>query len=149
MIWKTAEFRITNMLVILWILEIIVGILLVLAVLMQVTREGVLGSMFGGGAQSIFGPKGPTTLLEKLTFGLIGLFFLITIAITKISVPSTSAPERLPEVPSPEDILPPENVTSPEVLKLPQEQQTPTSYQPSAFPPTPTQSTPTQDMPAP
>lgn len=98
------------MLIFLWILEIIVGVLLVLAVLMQVGRGETIASMFGGGAQSIFGPKGPTTILEKITFGLIAAFFVITLGIAKISSTKTfapPAPQLPPEIPtSPENLLP-------------------------------------------
>lgn len=97
------------MLVFLWVLEILVGILLVLAVLMQVGRGESIGAMFGGGAQSIFGPKGPTTILEKITLGLIAAFFLITLGIAKVSTTRTFTPpqpEAPPEIPYPEGLIP-------------------------------------------
>lgn len=101
--------KIYVMLVFLWILEILVGILLVLAVLMQVGRGESISTMFGGGAQSIFGPKGPTTILEKITLGLIAAFFIITIGISKLSTTRTiTTPEPMapPEIPSPENLIP-------------------------------------------
>lgn len=93
------------MIVILWILEIIVGILLVISVLLQV-RGGDAGAFFGG-TQSIFGPRGPTTILEKMTYGLIGAFFIITLLISKFSSSERIAPtQEIPSAPSAEEVLP-------------------------------------------
>lgn len=97
------------MLVFLWILEILIGVLLVLAVLMQVGRGETIASMFGGGGHSIFGPKGPTTILEKITLGLIAAFFVVTISIAKLSSTPTYVPQRpepIPEAPPAEELLP-------------------------------------------
>ncbi len=108
------------MLFALWIIEILVGILLVLAVLIQVGRGEGMGALFGGGGtQSVFGPTGPATLLEKITYGLIAVFFITTIAITKLSVGigKIEAPEQVvPEAPAPEEVLPdiPENIPEPQ-----------------------------------
>ena len=95
------------MLVILWIIEIIIGVLLVVAVLLQVGR-GDIGAIFGGGgAQSIFGPTGPTTLLQKATYVLIALFFLNTFAITKLTGTAWQEErEIVPERVVPEEVLP-------------------------------------------
>ncbi|MCX7734797.1 MAG: preprotein translocase subunit SecG [bacterium] len=115
------------MLIFLWVLEIIVGILLVLAVLMQVGRGETITSMFGGGAQSIFGPKGPATILEKITFGLIAAFFVITLGIAKISSTRTfapPAPQLPPEIPaSPEELLPINPKEQQNLPNQPQQQQ--------------------------
>ncbi len=94
-------------LAILWILEILVGILLVLSVLVQVGRGESIGTIFGGGPQAILGPRGATTVIEKGTFILIGLFFIITLAISKLSSYKEFVPaEKLPEVPAAEEVLP-------------------------------------------
>jgi protein translocase SecG subunit len=101
------------MLIFLWILEIIIGVLLVIAVLLQVGK-GETFSLFGGGFQSILGPKAPATILEKITYGLIGAFFVVTLLIAKFSVSEKIAPvQELPVAPSPEEILPegPKNLT--------------------------------------
>jgi len=98
------------MLFILWIIEVFIGLLIILAVLMQVGRGEGLGTLFGGaGTQSIFGPTGPATLLEKITYALIALFFINTIAIAKLStgIGKIETPQQvIPEAPSPEEVLP-------------------------------------------
>ena len=104
------------MLVILWIIEIVIGVLLVVAVLLQVGR-GDIGAIFGGGgAQSIFGPTGPTTLLQKATYALIALFFLNTFAITKLT--GSAWKEEREVIPErrvlPEEVLPEEEQLLPE-----------------------------------
>lgn len=69
----------------LWALEIFVGLLLVLVVLIQAGRRSELGAAFGGGpSQSIFGPMGPATILEKATYILIAIFMALSLLIAKI-----------------------------------------------------------------
>ena len=60
------------------IIHIIVSILLVLIILLQPSKSGDIGSMFGGGSsESVFGSSGAMPFLVKMT-RLFGLIFVIT-----------------------------------------------------------------------
>ena len=60
------------------IIHIIISILLVLIILLQPSKSGDIGSMFGGGSsESVFGSSGAMPFLVKMT-RLLGLIFVIT-----------------------------------------------------------------------
>ena len=60
------------------IIHIIISILLVLIILLQPSKSGDIGSMFGGGSsESVFGSSGAMPFLVKMT-RLFGLIFVIT-----------------------------------------------------------------------
>jgi preprotein translocase subunit SecG len=111
----------------LWAVEIFVGFLLAVIVLVQVGRRSELGAAFGGTSQSIFGPTGPTTILEKATYVLVAIFMISTFAIAKLSSKPETAVKLRPAAPAieveeiPEEMLEiPLEETLPE---LPEEEQ--------------------------
>lgn len=60
------------------IIHILVSVLLVLIILLQPSKSGDIGSMFGGGSsESVFGSSGAMPFLVKMT-RLFGLIFVIT-----------------------------------------------------------------------
>ena len=60
------------------IIHIVISILLVLIILLQPSKSGDIGSMFGGGSsESVFGSSGAMPFLVKMT-RLLGLIFVIT-----------------------------------------------------------------------
>ncbi len=60
------------------VIHIFVSIFLVLIILLQPSKSGDIGSMFGGGtSESLFGSSGAMPFLVKLT-RLFGLIFVIT-----------------------------------------------------------------------
>ena len=60
------------------IIHILVSVLLVLIILLQPSKSGDIGSMFGGGSSdSVFGSSGAMPFLVKMT-RLFGLIFVIT-----------------------------------------------------------------------
>ena len=60
------------------VIHIIISILLVLIILLQPSKSGDIGSMFGGGSsESVFGSSGAMPFLVKMT-RLFGLIFVIT-----------------------------------------------------------------------
>ena len=60
------------------IIHIVISILLVLIILLQPSKSGDIGSMFGGGSsESVFGSSGAMPFLVKMT-RLFGLIFVIT-----------------------------------------------------------------------
>ncbi len=60
------------------VIHIIVSIFLVLIILLQPSKSGDIGSMFGGGtSESLFGSSGAIPFLVKLT-RFFGLIFVVT-----------------------------------------------------------------------
>ncbi len=60
------------------IIHIAVSLLLVLIILLQPSKSGDIGSMFGGGtSESVFGSSGAVPFLVKMT-RLLGLIFVVT-----------------------------------------------------------------------
>jgi preprotein translocase subunit SecG len=59
-------------------LHIFLCVVLILVVVLQPGKGGDLASSFGGGAASaIFGPQGPTNLLQQVT-SVVAMLFLVT-----------------------------------------------------------------------
>lgn len=60
---------------------VVVGLLLVLAILMQRSKQDGLGAAFGGGlTETVFGAQ-TSSVLVKFTSWLIGIFFLCAITL--------------------------------------------------------------------
>ena len=60
------------------IIHIVITVLLVLIILLQPSKSGDIGSMFGGGSsESVFGSSGAMPFLVKMT-RLLGLLFVVT-----------------------------------------------------------------------
>lgn len=60
------------------ILHVIVCLILIIAVLLQSGKAGDLAGAFGGaGSQSVFGPRGVTTILAKATT-ISAILFMVT-----------------------------------------------------------------------
>lgn len=72
-------------------LEVLVSIVMIIAILLQPSDQG-LGMAFGGGAgsQALFGGRGATHFLSKLTGVLATIFFVLSVAISLITGPSKS-----------------------------------------------------------
>ncbi len=67
------------------VLHVIVCILLIVVVILQRGKGAEMGAAFGVGSSStVFGPKGPTPFLAKVTVVLAVIFFLNSIALTII-----------------------------------------------------------------
>ncbi len=63
-------------------IHVVVAILLIIAVLLQSGKSGDLASAFGlMGSQTVFGPRGATTLLHKITTALAIIFMLTSLSI--------------------------------------------------------------------
>ncbi len=63
------------------VLAIVVAVLLILIVLIQNSKGGGLSSQFGGsGASQVIGVKKTTDLLEKVTWTMIVLLFVFSMA---------------------------------------------------------------------
>lgn len=67
------------------VLHVIVSLLLIVVVILQKGKGAEMGAAFGVGSSSaVFGPKGPTPFLAKMTVVLAIIFFVNSIALTVI-----------------------------------------------------------------
>ncbi len=65
------------------VLHVIICVLLIVSVILQKGKGAEMGAAFGVGSSSaVFGPKGPTPFLAKVTVILAVLFFINSIALT-------------------------------------------------------------------
>ncbi|GEM_PF-4180483 len=65
------------------VLHVIICLLLIVCVILQKGKGAEMGAAFGVGSSSaVFGPKGPTPFLAKVTVFLGVLFFVNSIALT-------------------------------------------------------------------
>lgn len=67
------------------IVHVIVCLLLILIVLLQAGKGAEMGAAFGGSSQTIFGPTGPRSLLEKLTAGAAIIFMLTSLSLAYLA----------------------------------------------------------------
>lgn len=58
------------------ITAVILSIVIIILILLQQGKGADTGAIFGGGSSSIFGARGASTFLSKLTGFLVFLFFL-------------------------------------------------------------------------
>lgn len=71
-------------------LHVVLCLLLVLIILLQPAKGGDVGSAFGGGGGgSMFGPRGPATLLSRATTAVAVLFMITSVSLALLSSQST------------------------------------------------------------
>ncbi|MBI2897626.1 MAG: preprotein translocase subunit SecG [Deltaproteobacteria bacterium] len=70
------------MVTLLTILHIAVCVFLILVVLLQPGKSGGMGAAFGGASQAVFGARGATSFLGKVTAGCAVLFMLTSIGLS-------------------------------------------------------------------
>ena len=95
------------------VIHIAVSVLLVLIILLQPSKSGDIGSMFGGGSsESVFGSSGAVPFLVKMT-RLLGVVFVVTsLSLGYFSVKSIKGsvvkdiPIQTIDVPSPSEETP-------------------------------------------
>lgn len=94
------------------VLHVIVSIVLIGSVLLQSSKGGGLGGMFGGGGASVLGARGAATFLAKITmYAAIG-FGITTMSIALLSTKSNQTQKSMVqqvienEEAAPSDILP-------------------------------------------
>ena len=76
---------------------VIVSFLMIVVVLMQRPKSEGLGAAFGSSmTDNLFGTQ-TSTILNKFTVWLGGLFFLLTLIISIVYVKSTSGPTKIQE----------------------------------------------------
>lgn len=58
---------------------------LILVVLLQPGKSGGLGAFGGGAAQQVFGGRGATSILTKITWWTAGIFFVTSVTLAYLS----------------------------------------------------------------
>ncbi len=81
------------------IVQVFVSIMLIMIVLLQTGKGAGMGAAFGGGTQTMFGGRGPTTFIHKLTTIMAVLFLVLSITLASMS--SRSASDLEDELPPP------------------------------------------------
>jgi len=80
------------------IVHVLVAVAVIGLVLLQHGKGADTGAAFGGGSSSMFGSRGPTTLLTRLTAIFVTIFFLTSLSLAFLSkqqIESRSVVERV------------------------------------------------------
>ena len=91
------------------ILHVLIAVFLILVVLVQSGKGSDIGAAFGGGAsQTVFGARGATTVLHKLTSGLAAGFMVTSLVLAVLAghrVSRSVIPDE-PATPAPQSSAP-------------------------------------------
>lgn len=66
-------------------LHVFVCILLIIAVLLQNSKSSDLGAALGGGSGEMFGPKTPSTIMNKITTVIAAAFLILSLILAVLS----------------------------------------------------------------
>ena len=77
---------------------------LIVAILLQVGKGADIGAVFGGASQTVFGGRGPTTFLSKMT-AAVAIAFLVT-SITLAHISKTRSADSVIDKATPEQQMP-------------------------------------------
>lgn len=93
------------------VIHLMASLFLIAVVLLQSGKGAEMGAAFGGSSQTIFGSRGATTFLNKLTTIAAVVFMLTSLALTMATTKTTSVikqtapaeqralPQQLPQQP--------------------------------------------------
>ena len=73
------------------VIHVLVSVMLIMVVLLQSGKGAGMGAAFGGGSQTLFGARGQTTFMHKLTAGMAILFMTMSVVLATLSASSQSA----------------------------------------------------------
>jgi preprotein translocase subunit SecG len=76
--------------VLLVILHVLVCLFLIFVVLLQRGKGAEMGAAFGGSSQTLFGSRGASTFLSKLTTVSAVLFMITSLSLTMVTTKTTS-----------------------------------------------------------
>lgn len=76
------------------IVHLLVCVFLIFVVLVQSSKGAQLGAAFGGSSQTLFGARGASTFLSKLTTGMAVVFMITSLTLAVISVRRSSVVVR-------------------------------------------------------
>jgi preprotein translocase subunit SecG len=82
------------------VVHVLVSVMLIMVVLLQSGKGAGMGAAFGGGSQTLFGARGQTTFMHKLTAGMAILFMALSVVLATLSASGQSALEE-EEIPPP------------------------------------------------
>ena len=66
-------------------IHVLVSVALILIVLLQTGRGASLGASFGGASQTVFGSRGPTSFMGKLTTAAAIIFMITSLSLAYLS----------------------------------------------------------------
>ncbi len=100
------------------IVHVLICFFLIFVVLIQGGKGSEVGAVFGGSSQTLFGSRGATTFLGKLTTIFAALFMLTSLVLTVTTLrgggtvvrPTASRPapmQQMPSMPSNNQKIPP------------------------------------------
>ena len=75
------------------VIHVLVSVMLIMVVLLQSGKGAGMGAAFGGGSQTLFGARGQTTFMHKLTAGMAILFMALSVVLATLSASGQSALE--------------------------------------------------------
>ncbi len=79
------------------ILHVLACLSLIALVLLQQGKGAAVGATYGGASQTLFGSRGATSFLFKLTAGLAALFFATSLILANVAVREHASPLPLPQ----------------------------------------------------
>jgi preprotein translocase subunit SecG len=82
------------------VLHVMVSLFLIMVVLLQTGKGASMGAAFGGGSSTMFGARGQTTFIHKLTAAMALVFMVLSVALASLSAGNLSDLEE-DEVPPP------------------------------------------------
>jgi len=82
------------------VIHTLVSVMLIMVVLLQSGKGAGMGAAFGGGSQTLFGARGQTTFMHKLTAGMAILFMALSVVLATLSASGQSSLEQ-EELPPP------------------------------------------------
>ena len=103
-------------------IHFIVCIFMIIVILLQAGKGADIGATFGGGSQTVFGPRGAATFLSKVTTIAAAIFLMTSIYLANVSKHQGTASvlkgAALPPAPRPEtapaaETAPTEDASSP------------------------------------
>ena len=85
---------------VLLIFHIVLALALIGVILIQTGKGADIGAAFGGGSsQTVFGGRGPTTFLHRMTTALAALFMVTSVVLTIYAVRQQQPTSVIPEEP--------------------------------------------------
>jgi len=89
-------------------LHFIVCIFMIIVILLQAGKGADMGATFGGGSQTVFGPRGAATFLSKVTTVAAIIFLVTSVYLANVSkhqvTSSVVKGAKLPPAPRPESV---------------------------------------------
>jgi len=88
------------------ILHIVVCLFVIFIILIQSSKGAEMGAAFGGSSQTLFGSRGATTFISKLTTGAAILFMVTSLLLAIVSARQGSIMASVPVQEAPAQPLP-------------------------------------------